>query len=391
MKHLIVRNFGPVKNADLELKPYNFFIGSQGVGKSTLAKLICIVSNYAIYYARSLGDVNFFDKLLNDYNVSAYLKSDSYIFYEESKMLKKEDGKDIVYKVEFYLENGDVNSKILENNIEIEDNDRKLSVLDNFFTDIINKTDGLFPVEKKRQEDLKSIINFFLNSFRDSVYVPAERIMFSIFDKLLPALNLAGSSIPRLLLYFSVNYNEAKTEFSNYDIPMFGVSYLHEEDKDYIKIGNTKKLLLSAASSGIQSAIPMLLTLNSATNKKTYHSYVIEEPEINLYPDNQINLLDEILKLFSGRDIESCMTITTHSPYLINYLNVLIRRYKNEKNVSNKVSINPDDLSVYSIDKQGNTMNLMSTDNISHEIVVNTIDLSMTMDTIYNEYVSLDK
>ena len=29
MKHLIIRNIGPIKEADLELKRFNFIIGSQ--------------------------------------------------------------------------------------------------------------------------------------------------------------------------------------------------------------------------------------------------------------------------------------------------------------------------------------------------------------------------
>ena len=40
MKHLIIRNIGPVKEADLELKRFNFIIGPQSSGKSTVAKIL---------------------------------------------------------------------------------------------------------------------------------------------------------------------------------------------------------------------------------------------------------------------------------------------------------------------------------------------------------------
>ena len=39
---LIVKNFGPIKNAELELKKVTIFIGPQGSGKSALAKLVAI-------------------------------------------------------------------------------------------------------------------------------------------------------------------------------------------------------------------------------------------------------------------------------------------------------------------------------------------------------------
>ena len=40
MKFLIVHNFGPIKNVELEVKDYAVFIGPQASGKSTIAKLI---------------------------------------------------------------------------------------------------------------------------------------------------------------------------------------------------------------------------------------------------------------------------------------------------------------------------------------------------------------
>lgn len=39
MKHLIVQNVGPINHIDVELKRFNFLIGSQSSGKSTIAKI----------------------------------------------------------------------------------------------------------------------------------------------------------------------------------------------------------------------------------------------------------------------------------------------------------------------------------------------------------------
>lgn len=40
MNRLIVKDIGPIKYVDLDLKKINVFIGPQGKGKSTLAKII---------------------------------------------------------------------------------------------------------------------------------------------------------------------------------------------------------------------------------------------------------------------------------------------------------------------------------------------------------------
>ena len=40
MKHLVIKNVGPIKNVDIELNRFNFLIGPQSSGKSTVAKIL---------------------------------------------------------------------------------------------------------------------------------------------------------------------------------------------------------------------------------------------------------------------------------------------------------------------------------------------------------------
>ena len=111
----------------------------------------------------------------------------------------------------------------------------------------------------------------------------------------------------------------------------------------------------------------------------------MEEPECNLYPINQLLLTDVILEYIKRKS--SMLTITTHSPYIINYLNVLIRR--NYKGLDNGLS--PTEVSVYYVTEEGKATNLMAIDNNSKECVVNTFDLSEPMNNIYSEYVALNQ
>ena len=44
MSHLIIRNIGPIKDVDINLKRFNFFIRPQSSGKSTIAKILSTCS-----------------------------------------------------------------------------------------------------------------------------------------------------------------------------------------------------------------------------------------------------------------------------------------------------------------------------------------------------------
>ena len=55
MQKIIIKNFGPVQDAEIEIKKVLVLIGEQASGKSTIAKLIYFfkgLSNYLLYHFR---------------------------------------------------------------------------------------------------------------------------------------------------------------------------------------------------------------------------------------------------------------------------------------------------------------------------------------------------
>lgn len=56
MNYLKINNFGPVKDATIELKSLVVLIGGQGTGKSTIAKLLTIFQDYLWYDSEGLLD-----------------------------------------------------------------------------------------------------------------------------------------------------------------------------------------------------------------------------------------------------------------------------------------------------------------------------------------------
>ena len=65
-RRLIVKNFGPLKNIDIELKDVTVFIGPQATGKSCLAKLVNIIISS---WFKEKSDDEFY-KHLTDSNIN---------------------------------------------------------------------------------------------------------------------------------------------------------------------------------------------------------------------------------------------------------------------------------------------------------------------------------
>lgn len=314
MRKLTIKNFGPVLNADLELKAVNLFIGEQSIGKSTIAKLITIMTDiFSLNMVINKGHIGWLDQL-KTYGLDIYSKDDYHIQYEWIEKdihltlaITKEDTLTTIMKDETIITDADEIIQILAGLKQIFHHEQ-------FLNDVKNIVDNAKEAEPK---DLMSSLQQLVFN---SIYIPAERNFFSFFSKALPALNLVRESIPQNLLRFSLDYQNAKSAYGSYDSSLLNVSYEYDGSDDFFTdhVSN-KKNKLSYASSGIQSTIPLLLVLQYAVDKREYSSFVIEEPETNLFPDKQVALLRHILKTVNsdGRTL----TITTHSPYLLSALN----------------------------------------------------------------------
>ena len=75
---LIVKNFGPLKDIEIEVREMVTFIGAQASGKSTLAKLISILEDESFRNDSKIS----FNEELKKYNIFSYLNQNTYINYE---------------------------------------------------------------------------------------------------------------------------------------------------------------------------------------------------------------------------------------------------------------------------------------------------------------------
>ncbi len=364
MKKIYVANFGPVKKAELELRDINLLIGEQSIGKSTLAKIITILTDYLSLSSIILIGHTYWLLQLKEYGIDIYNDDKYRIIFD------LEEGNKI-----FHLEitENKVTSYLISNGKRIVQKDKmgmELFSLKPFYhKDYILKKIN----EASSKKDKDSLYKEFENItelFHNSLYIPAERIIYPVITKLLPALTLAKSTVSKNLLRFMVDLENAKATYPKFDMPILNISYQKENSDDYFILNddNKKKFLLSFASSGIQSTLPLLLVLQYAIDHREYSSFVIEEPECNLFPAKQVELLKHIIKLVKNDN--RILTITTHSPYLLSALNnylfagTLATKYGDKiKSEIDKVlpveyQLMPNECSVYSLGEDINGGNI---------------------------------
>jgi hypothetical protein len=307
MEKLIVKNFGPIKEAEIDLTKYVVFIGDTSTGKSVLAKLISIFREFSFFS---------FHDILNEFNFSQELRNFNIDFDLNNS------------RIDYY--DFDVHLQLYGGEVSVVNDGREKSV------------DG----------------SGFL--FERVVYFPAERILTSLVGSSISGLWANNVALPSCFKDFSAKYEVARKRILKADYSSFGFNYTFEKGEDRI-VMNENSFLLTQASSGIQSLLPLLLVLDD--NLRNYETcFLIEEPELNLFPIKQKKLIDYIVKGVNKTKYK--VVFTTHSPYILSSLDTLMLA-KNTFNehpdlkeeitaiVSEDKWIDYDDISVYEVRNDG--------------------------------------
>lgn len=228
-------------------------------------------------------------------------------------------------------------------------------------------------------------------SFPKIMYVPAERNFVSAVDT--PA---SLKKLPLTLYTFLDEFESAQQAMGRQllALPFSNTSFEYRRaSKTAWIVGADYEVKLSHASSGFQSFVPLLLVTryladsldappsasikqNSReeeaqlrqrvaaimSNRKlsdevkqvsleylsaslTYSRFVniVEEPEQNLFPSSQKAALEELIQA-ANRKVGSELLLTTHSPYIINYLTLAVKAELVLKRLENSTCTNPTDL-----------------------------------------------
>ena len=329
MKHLIIRNIGPLSNVDIALSKINLIIGPQSTGKSCILKIasFCAWLEKSISLNQDIRDFltrEFIDThLLAFHNLQGYINEDSFFEYETDIM-----------KFSFSFK------------------------------------------ENKNQFDWKDGRWDYKRS--KIAYIVAERNVLSVIPNWLE-IHVPSNSI---LYYFMTEWQNARNN-NNELLPVLntGVEYKYDKERksDRIILNNGKELSLLNASSGLQSLVPLFVfidyiskgifkldfksvkdqdakvnllyqlkenhpsgdyiyrekygisigsdVINSIVENFTHYNHsdiYLEEPEENLFPETQRDLVNWLAETVNGERNHS-MFIATHSPYIMSAFNNLIQ------------------------------------------------------------------
>ena len=385
-----IQNFGPLRDVRIDdIKPLTVLIGDSASGKSTIMKVVALMR---YIYKRA----NIYSYLKNA-GVSDRSRSFINLIGEMQPMLTDETK--INYTV--HMPNGG-------NYTYLFDRDGRQ------FDDIgINKADMVF--------------------FKEA-FVAETRSM-------IPTWSLYGARFPGADLGYY--FNETFRDFSE------ATDRIKEQSLDYLDMkmevkteptrkhflispndGSREVFELEHTSSGIQASVPLMTIMRyfahefSFTNafrrsvldqlsdedisqfrpevnlqdlKKYVHLY-IEEPELSLDPQMQCLFINDLIReaFYRGDNKRPAdgrqlgLMFATHSPYILNHLNVLLKASYYEKAREQYPYIEPDEIAAYQL-HNGVVHSLMATDNLSGHTVIDTIDLSDTMEDIFNAYDSIKK
>ncbi|MGI4744069.1 MAG: AAA family ATPase [Janthinobacterium lividum] len=329
-EQLIVKNFGPIKDATVDFKRVTVFIGPTGGGKSTLAKLAAIYRDKKSFQHHN-GPGAFESKVVyNEKGLINYFSNSTWVRYlSDTTLITYQAGEhDIRIK----------NGKLNRTKESLEELGKQLEIIKEkdpeFYNaepkGVTNYLESDHKYAKLLKKQMEMILESFSNDFApvSSHYIPSERMFVASMEYSWAGLMRDDIGLLKTTLDFANSFSTSRKNIAELKISFLDITYRHIDGRDFIKIPDREEpLMLLETASGIQSVTPLLVLLEHLSrNTKQAQSFIIEEPELNLYPTAQQGLLNWLVeKCTKG---ENDLTLTTHSPYILSHLNLLLYAYQ---------------------------------------------------------------
>ncbi len=344
MSRIKIKNFGPIRegfvdnNGWLDVEKVTVFIGNQGSGKSTVAKLVSTLSWIEKDLFRSDGSTlrfrkqeRIFKKYLEYHRIDSYLKKNTEIQYE---------GK--AYRIN-YIPGKPLDIQKLEEEYTLP----KITYFPaerNFVSSVKKSRSGQkLTLWSQSLQEFKETFQEAKESFKEkeSFHLPISNVDLE-YNKLNDVLYVKGPD-------YKIQLADSASGFQSF-VPLFVVANyvskllekeqeMDEQQRDTFK-KESAKILSDKTYTEEQKRI-LLSNLAAQFNiKRTLN--IIEEPEQNLFPTSQQGMLYKLLE-FNNKSKENQLIITTHSPYVINFLMLAIkaseieRKAKANKDVKSKI------------------------------------------------------
>lgn len=377
---LIIRNFGPIKDIEIgDIRPFTVFIGESGSGKSTILKVVALfrwifkmvsIRSYLKHSKITSSPFTFdFKEYLKNDGINDYLMPNTEIIYQNGECsirytpktgLKTTDIKDrkqlSIEKISFISDKRNIIPDILANKVSLGEsafyiketlNDYLLAAKE--IRELTIDYLGVKLVVKKTNSGEK----YFIQNILDD-----KNYEINLEDASSGTQNISPLSL--IIEYFSKSYNLTKS-FNN---SLF--SYLVHSDN--------------------LSKFDAVTDVGNIKNRRV--NIHIEEPELSLYPESQRNLINFLVRkcfIQSHNEYNMTLMLTTHSPYILNHVNLLTKAGEKGQ-LEEGAQLFYEDVDLYEV-SNGYLNNLK----LSNSNVIDTRSLSNPISDIYARYNELDK
>ncbi len=353
MSRIKVKKFGPIKSGFdtndgyIDIKKTTVFIGENGSGKSSIAKLISIFT----WLEKSIIRDGIFSNKINkegfytlcqQQDIEEYFTNETEIYFEgdlfkfayKNKTFSVEKLRECenykVPKIQYFssarnlltilatLKTVQINLKSREISIDDLGIPFMVKVLTQEYSDALNS-----PLTKEG----------FALPIRDSkLFFDKGRVFIETENKKISmACSCSGlQSVAPLLLVSSYLSDYVKKDFFKRNEINSGIesgikkANLESEFERYI---NAKMLTGDARNSNLTST--EIEKIENILKKFVSSRFVsiVEEPEQNLFPSSQRSLLNKLLE-FNNEICENSLIISTHSPYIVGYLSLAVKAHE---------------------------------------------------------------
>ena len=340
MKHLTIKHFGPLEEADIDLGNMNLIIGLQGSGKSCVMMIACYCTwvekrialrQSAVEFADS---DTFIDNLISYYHAKGYVHTDTYISYQTDYMSFTYDHKSKAFSHRW----GKHHWEYKRPKVSYVPAERNMISLVSNWSRLETSYDNILDF-KADWDTARSFVKRENNILGTGItYAYDDIIGDTVITRTGNVLNLTNSSsgmqslIPLFvhLDYLTKGIYEVEKEtneksFSDKQLAnnLLDILYQRYYDKQ-TDFSSEKKTIVHLKgrdfvfSDGDQAK---QFKKGAMRHLLTDHAEVfLEEPESNLFPPTQFQLMNWIVEMVNDKKHKNLFFIATHSPYILNHL-----------------------------------------------------------------------
>ena len=340
LKSIKIKNFRSLKDFEMEFnKGLNVIIGENDAGKTSL------IDSLKILFSKKRIDINDFNELQNP--VTILLEDDDYSYYLESKF--SEDSLENSYSIKPSLEKGEEIKEELNS-------DEFTNLEESFQKEILKRYSSIFNVTYRSNSRVETLRENILAEIEKDDFIPAKSLSY-------PISFLGSREFENIDSFFeNTFFKELKEDIWDYRIDGKSIGqhiddYIDDFKREQLENENAQELnaqlkeflpdfkeinpiVTSEPKLNLKINVELLNTNNQqmllekmgdGTNRRTTLAifkhkkdkndlvYVFDEVETHLHIKAQLDVL-RLLKDLSkeGKQI----IITTHSPFLINQVNL---------------------------------------------------------------------